>query len=161
MCQTAGGTILYQRSRFATELPASCRYTPSHFWLSEESAGVWRIGFTKLATWLLGDPVEFEFRPRAGVVVSVGQEIGWVEGLKALNTIYSVAEGEFLQAGEEIASDITLIGSDPYGLGWLYRVRGKPTAESVDVHAYIALLDEAVDNVIRGREDECGGANAC
>ena len=160
MFQTQGGNILYQRSRFATQLPVCCRYTPSHFWLLEESAGVWRIGFTKLATWLLGDPVEFEFSVRAGAAVSVGQEIGWVEGLKALNTIYSVAEGEFLCACEEIISDITLIGSDPYGLGWLYRVRGKPAAESIDVHAYITLLNEAVDNVIRGREAECGGTCA-
>jgi hypothetical protein len=54
VCHTQGENILYQRSRFATQLPVSCRYTPSHFWLLEESAGVWRIGFTKLATWLLG-----------------------------------------------------------------------------------------------------------
>jgi len=160
VCHTQGENILYQRSRFATQLPVSCRYTPSHFWLLEESAGVWRIGFTKLATWLLGDPVEFEFSVRAGAAVSVGQEIGWVEGLKALHTLYPVAEGQFLSACEEIISDITLIGSDPYGLGWLYRVRGKPAAESVDVHAYITVLDEAVDNVIRGREEECGGTCA-
>ena len=160
MWETQGGNILYQRSRFATQLPICCRYTPSHFWLLEESPGVWRIGFSKFATWLLGDPVEFEFSARAGAAVLVGQEIGWVEGLKALDTIYSVAEGEFLGAGEAIANDITLLGSDPYGLGWLYRIRGKPAAESLDVHAYITLLDEAVDNVIRDRQGECGGAYA-
>lgn len=150
-------SIPYRRSRFVTELPESCRYTSSHFWLLEEAEGVWRIGFTKFAAWLLGDPVEFDFSVAAGAVVRVGQEIGWVEGLKALTTIYCAAGGEFLGAGDEIRSDITLIDSDPYARGWLYRVRGKPAPESVDVHRYVALLDEAVDSVIRGREEECGG----
>ena len=153
-----GEHIAYHRSRFATQLPADRRYTSSHFWLAEEAGGIWRVGFTKLATWLLGDPVEFEFSVRPGTRIAGGQEIGWVEGLKALHTVYSVAEGEFLEAGSAIASDITLIEADPYERGWLYRVRGNPAPGAVDVHRYMALLDDAVDAVIRGREEECGGA---
>jgi glycine cleavage system H protein len=151
-----GDSISYRRSRFATNLPAERRYTVSHCWLAEESKGVWRVGFTKFAAWLLGDLVEYEFSITAGSPVAVGQEIGWIEGLKSLATIYSVAEGEFLDSGSEISGDITLIDSDPYERGWLYRIRGK-AADSVDVHGYIALLDEAVDNVVRSRQEECGG----
>lgn len=151
------GSIPYQRSRFATALPADRRYTPSHFWLLEESDGVWRVGFTKMATWLLGDPVEFEFKVRSGAPMAAGEEIGWVEGMKAVHTIHAAAAGEFLGAGEEIRRDITLIDSDPYARGWLYRVRGKPAADSVDVQAYVAVLDEAIDNVLRARREECGG----
>ena len=153
-----GGHIPYRRSRFSTQLPADRHYTASHFWLLEEAGGVWRIGFTKMATWLLGDPVEFAFPVRPGTWIAAGQEIGWVEGLKALHTVYSVAEGPFLEAGSEIASDITLIDADPYERGWLYRVRGNPAPGAVDVHRYMAFLDDAVDAVIRGREQECGGA---
>ena len=115
------------------------------------------MGFTKLATWLLGDPVEFEFSVRPGTRIAGGQEIGWVEGLKALHTVYSVAEGEFLEAGSAIASDITLIEADPYERGWLYRVRGNPAPRTVDGRRYMALLDDAVDAASRGREEECGG----
>jgi glycine cleavage system H protein len=150
-------TISYQRGRFATRLPADRRYTASHYWLREESEGIWRIGFTKLATWLLGDLVEYEFSIPAGSVVAAGQEIGWVEGLKALNTVYSVAEGEFLGGGDEIQRDITLIESDPYERGWLYRVRGKPLPDSFDVHGYVAVLDETIDEVLRDRQEECEG----
>ena len=152
--------ISYQRGRFATRLPGDLRYTASHYWLREESDGVWRIGFTKLAAWLLGDLVEHEFTIPAGSVVAVGQEIGWAEGLKALNTVYSVAEGEFLGGGDEIQSDITLIESDPYERGWLYRVRGKPLPDSFDAHGYIAVLDETIDEVLRDRQEECGGLYA-
>jgi glycine cleavage system H protein len=154
---TMGELIAYVRPRFATELPVECRYTASHFWLREEAEGVWRIGFTKLATWLLGDPVEFEFSWGPGAVVAVGQEIGWVEGLKALTTIPSVAEGELLGTGDGIRSDITLIGSEPYTRGWLYRVRGRPAPDCIDVHGYIALLDAAIEAIVRSRQDECGG----
>jgi len=155
-----GETILYQRARFATRLPVDRRYTPSHYWLLEESEGVWRIGFTKLAIWLLGDPVEHEFSILAGSAVGVGQEIGWVEGLKALNTVYSVAEGEFLGAGDEIQSDITLIESDPYERGWLYRIRGKPAPDSLDVYRYVAVLDQTIDEVLLDRQEECEGPYA-
>jgi glycine cleavage system H protein len=150
-------SIPYRRSRFVTNLPAGRRYTASHSWLAEESTGVWRIGFTKFAAWLLGDLVEYEFRVASGAVVAAGQEIGWVEGLKSLTGIYSVAEGEFLDSGDGISADITLIDSDPYQRGWLYRVRGTPMADTLDVHAYIALLDEAVDTAIRNGREECGG----
>ena len=144
-------SISYQRSRFATQLPADRRYTASHYWLLEEGAGVWRVGFTAFAIWLLGDPVELEFSVRAGQTVAVGQEIGSLEGLKALTSIHAAAEGEFLGSGE-----ITLLEPDPYGGGWLYRILGKPVGDSVDAHGYIAILDEAVDGVIRSRP-ECGG----
>jgi glycine cleavage system H protein len=149
--------IHYRRSRFTTRLPADRRYTPSHFWLAEEAGGIWRVGFTQLATWLLGDPVEFDFSVRPGMRIAAAQDIGWVEGLKALQTIYSAVEGEFLEAGSEIAGDIGLIETDPYERGWLYRVCGIPGQGAVDVHRYIALLDDAVDAVIRGRESACGG----
>ena len=153
-------TILYQRARFATRLPVDRRYTPSHYWLLEESEGVWRVGFTKLATWLLGDAVEHEFSVLAGSAVAAGQEIGWVEGLKALSTVFSVVEGEFLGPGDEIQSDITLIESDPYERGWLYRVRGKPARDSLDVHGYVAVLDQTIDEVLLDRQEECGGPYA-
>ena len=152
-----GEHIPYQRSRFTTRLPADRRYTASHFWLAEEAGGIWRVGFTKMATWLLGDPVEFEFSVRPGTRIAAAQEIGWVEGLKALHTLYSVADGEFLETGSGISNDITLMEADPYERGWLYRVRGNPAPGAVDVQRYMTLLDDAVDAVVRGREAECGG----
>ena len=152
--------IPYRRSRFATELPSGCLYAPSHFWLREEPEGIWRIGFTKFAIWLSGDPVECKLSVTPGSRITVGQEIGWMEGLKALTSIHAVAAGEFLDTGKEIRSDITLLDSDPYDRGWLYLVRGNPAPDCVDVHGYIKMLDEAVDRVIANRAEcqgECNG----
>ncbi len=149
--------VPYRRSRFATELPAECRYTRAHCWVRDEGRGIWRIGLTGLAVWLMGDPVEFAFSALPGSAIRAGQEIGWVEGLKALHTLYSAADGEFLEEGAAISADITLLSSDPYDLGWLYRVRGQPEPGTLDVHGYIALLDNTVDEIVRARQDECGG----
>lgn len=155
-----GETVLYQRASFTTRLPADRRYTSSHYWMLEEPEGIWRIGFTKLAAWLMGDLVEHGFSIRGGSAVVVGQEIGWVEGLKAIQTVCSVAKGEFLGAGDEIQADITLLESDPYERGWLYRVRGEPAPNSLDVHGYVAVLDQAIEEALLNRQEECDGPYA-
>jgi glycine cleavage system H protein len=148
----AGGeTILYKRERFTTRLPIGRRYTAAHYWLLQESDGIWRAGFTKFATRMLGDLVEYDFSVSAGMVVTLGQEIGSIEGFKAMSALYSVVEGEFLEAGDGLASDITLAESDPYGSGWLYRVKGKPDPASMDVNGYIVLLDATIDKLISTR----------
>ncbi|MBI2150197.1 MAG: glycine cleavage system protein H [Acidobacteria bacterium] len=149
-----GGAIPYKRSRFSTRLPAGRRYTAGHYWLAEEQRGIWRIGFTKFATRMLGDLVEYAFSVNVGAAVIVGQEIGTIEGFKAVTALYSVAEGEFLGIGEALESDVTAVESDPYGRGWLYRVKGRPDPASVDVQGYIAILDATIDRMLETRHDE-------
>ncbi|MEX2262064.1 MAG: glycine cleavage system protein H [Bryobacteraceae bacterium] len=143
--------IHYKRSRFSTRLPASRRYTRSHYWLFEREPGVWRIGLTKFATRMLGELVEYGFLAQPGGTVTVGQQIGSVEGFKAISDIYSVATGEFLGAGPDLEADITLADTDPYGRGWLYEVRGQPEPESLDVHGYVAVLDASIDKMLASR----------
>ena len=145
--------VYYKRSRFSTRLPANRRYTAAHYWLLEEEPGLWRIGFTKFATRMLGDLVEYEYTVKPGSAIAVGQEIGWMEGFKAVTSIYSVAEGEFEGASEELAGDITKVESDPYTKGWLYRVRGAPDAASVDVHGYVAILDATIERMLEKRDE--------
>ena len=69
MSKLEGNTILYKRSRFSTRLPIDRRYTAGHYWLAEEEHGVWRVGFTKFATRMLGDLVEYAFSVYAGAAV--------------------------------------------------------------------------------------------
>ncbi len=146
--------IAYKRARFATRLPVARRYTLSHFWLREEEAGVWLAGFTKFATRMLGEIVEYEFSVKAGEPVAIGQSIGWVEGFKAVSDIYSVVAGEFLGTNPALNKDITLVDSDPYNNGWLYRVRGVPDPSSFDVQGYIAALDGTIDKMLHSRHAE-------
>ena len=96
MSQSPEEVIAYKRARFATRLPVARRYTISHFWLREEEPGVWQVGFSKFATRMLGELVEYEFSVTAGAQVEIGQSIGWAEGFKAVSDLYSVVAGEFL-----------------------------------------------------------------
>src|SRR3954451_19439917 len=102
-------TVAYKRSRFSSRLPRDYRYTPSHYWLHETEPGIWQVGFTKFATRMLGEMVEFEFTVALGVGIETGQVIGWTEGFKALSDVYSAASGEFLGANPALNAKITLI----------------------------------------------------
>jgi len=144
-------TLYYRRSRFTTHLPRDRRYSPAHYWLLEESPGVWRVGLTKFATRMLGDIVEFDFSVPAGTNVGVGDEIGSLEGLKALTVVFSVGAGVFLGEGTSLRRDVTLIESDPYGEGWLYRLQGEPAADAVGVEGYVAILDATIDRMLNSR----------
>jgi glycine cleavage system H protein len=150
---SGAGSVLYKRARFSTRLPEDRRYTAAHYWLLEESQGIWRVGFTKFATRMLGDLVEYEFSLKAGAQVTVGQDIGQIEGFKAITALYSVAEGEFLGVSDGLTADITVVESDPYGSGWLYRVKGRPDPASIDVRGYIEVLDATIDRLLASRHE--------
>ena len=154
MSQPPEKIIAYKRSRFSTRLPESRLYAQSHFWLLQEEPGVWRVGFTKFATRMLGDLVEYEFTVTTGAPVDLGQAIGWVEGFKAVSDLFSVATGEFLGPNPALSQDPTLADNDPYQRGWLYRVRGTPDPNTIDVNGYIAVLDATIDKMIDTRHDE-------
>jgi glycine cleavage system H protein len=153
MSESRSGTVYYKKARFLTHLPEGRLYTRSHFWLFEMSSAVWRVGMTKFASRMLGDVVEFGFSVQSGASVEIGQNMGWIEGFKAVSDIYCVAGGEFLTANPALDSDITLLDSKPYGEGWLYEVRGAPDAQVVDVAGYVAILDATIGKMIEGRHD--------
>ena len=144
-------SISYKRSRFSTRLPPDRRYTASHFWVQSAGTGLWRVGFTKFATRMLGDLVEHGFEVKPGAPVSLGETIGWVEGFKATTDLYCIATGTFRSVNCALESDPTLLDGDPYGEGWLYLVEGELDPAAVDVRGYVALLDLAIDK-IQGKE---------
>jgi glycine cleavage system H protein len=145
-------TLLYKRARFVTRLPVDRLYSPSHFWIAEHDPGVWRIGFTRFATRMLGEMVEHEFQVEIGAAVSSGQIIGWIEGFKAISDIYCVAEGTFAGGNSALTEMIELLSRDPYGAGWLYAVEGRPDSRCTDVHGYIGLLDATIDKMLEKQE---------
>jgi len=148
MDTTRPETIHYKQSRFSSRLPVDRLYSPAHYWIAEVEPGVWRVGFTKFATRMLGDVVEYGFNVKSGDTVETGQAIAWVEGFKALTEIYCVVAGEFTGVNPRLDEDITRIDSDPYVHGWLYQVRGTPDPQSVDVHGYMALLDATIERML-------------
>jgi len=145
------GTLFYKRCEFTTRLPVACHYSPSHFWLAPEEPGLWRVGLTEFATRMMGEIVEHHFDPAPGAPISPGQVIGWVEGFKALTELFCVASGEFSGANPALKENVSLLSSDPYGDGWLYRVRGEPDATCVDAEGYRAILDGIIDRLLEHR----------
>jgi glycine cleavage system H protein len=145
--------VYYRRSRFTTHLPADRRYSPAHYWLLEEEPGLWRVGLTKFATRMLGDIVEFDFSVAPGAEIGVGDEIGSIEGLKAVTSIFSAGTGRFHGESDLLRKDVTLAESDPYGSGWLYRLQGEPAPDAVDVQGYVAVLDATIDRMLASRHE--------
>jgi len=133
-------------------LPTDRLYTPSHFWLHEISPGLWRVGFTRFATRMLGDIVELDFEVEPGSAVTTGQMIGWIEGFKALSDIYAVAEGTFDSVNPVIRQNAGQVDRNPYGDGWLYTLKGVPDPRAVDAQGYAGLLDLAIDKM-QGKYD--------
>lgn len=152
---TPPATLPYRRSRFSTRLPLGRLYTASHYWLDSQEGGAWRVGFTKFATRMLGDLVEYRFEVGPGQSMAVGQQIGWVEGFKALSEVYAVVEGAFVGANAELERDVTLVDSDPYGRGWLYEARGQAEPAAVDAEGYAGILDATIDKML----EKQGGAD--
>lgn len=143
-----GKYLQYKRSRFSTRLHTDRLYTAGHFWLCRGGREPWRVGFTKFATRILGEPVDFDFEVAVRAEVEVGQVIGWIEGFKAVTDLYCPMAGRFDGSNPELGDEITLIQSDPYGRGWLYSVEGTPGDDCVDVHGYVSFLDATIDKML-------------
>lgn len=139
--------IHYKRARFSTYLPQGRLYSPTHFWAERVEEGVWRVGFTKFATRMLGEIVECVFEVQPDEEVTVGQVIGSVEAFKAITDLYCVVEGTFIRGNPTINEDSSIISSFPYDRGWLYQVRGEPDERFTDVHQYVELLNQTIDRM--------------
>ena len=148
--------LRYKRSRFATRLPVGHRFTRSHYWLSRDAGGRWRVGLTGFATRMLGDLVECVLALEAGAPVQLGQAIGSIEGFKAVSDIYAVASGRFGGGNPALDADITLIESAPYEDGWLYTVDGAADPDSLDVEEYVHVLDATIDRMLASRREGDG-----
>lgn len=147
-------TMLYKRATFVTSLPTARRYSPSHCWLEDRGDNVWRIGFTKFATRMLGDMVDHGFDAAQGMPVQGGDVLGWIEGFKAISDIYCLVNGRFVRGNESLAKDIELVTRDGYNGGWLYEVNGEPDRLCMDVHAYRELLDKTIDQILEKQKAE-------
>lgn len=141
-------TVFYKRSTFVTHLPAGALFSPSHYWLLPEDGDLWRVGYTKFATRMLGDLVDHQFEKREGDPVASGDIVGSVEGFKAISDLYSPVSGRFAGGNPELQKDPEIIGSDPYGAGWLFKVQGEPDARCTAVEGYRALLDATIDRML-------------
>ncbi len=139
--------VRFKHARFSARLPVAFRYSLSHYWMVEDVPGLWRVGFTKFATRMLGELVEARYEVAVGDQVSSGQTIGHVEGFKAASDLFCVMDGGFAGGNPLLDEDACLVKSSPYEDGWLYAVEGEPEETSVDVHGYVAHLEALIEKM--------------
>lgn len=141
--------VRFKHARFSARLPAAFRYSLSHYWMAEveDAPGLWRVGFTKFATRMLGELVEARYEVEPGDAISSGQTIGYVEGFKAASDLYCAMDGIFRGGNPILDEDACIVKSSPYEDGWLYAVEGEPEAASVDVHGYVAHLEALIEKM--------------
>ena len=141
--------VRFKHARFSARLPSAFRYSLGHYWMMEVegSPGLWRVGFTKFATRMLGELVEARYEVKPGDPVASGQNIGYVEGFKAASDLYCVMDGSFAGGNPLLDADACLVKSSPYEDGWLYAVQGEPEGTSVDVHGYVAHLEALIEKM--------------
>ena len=103
------------------DVPEKLRYTDDHEWVRVEGdAGV--VGITAYAADQLGDIVFVEL-PAVGTKLTARQSFGVIESVKAVSDLYAPLAGEVAEANEELAAKPELVNSDPYGEGWMLRLR--------------------------------------
>ena len=125
-----------------TQIPQQLKYTDDHEWVRAEADGSIVIGVTDHAQHQLGELVYVEL-PDAGRTVARGDAMAVVESTKAASDVYAPLAGVVVQGNPALASQPELVNTDPYGEGWLLRLRpsdAKDLAALLDSAAYTKLL---------------------
>jgi glycine cleavage system H protein len=115
-------TILLEIFNMSNTIPANLRYTTSHEWVRDEGDDTVTMGITDYAQALLGDVVFVEL-PEIHAVLKTGDGCAVVESVKAAADVYCPLAGEVSVINEALAQTPDLINTDPYGEGWLCRIR--------------------------------------
>lgn len=146
-------TLAYQRTHFLTQLPVRFLYTPAHVWLAHLPDGRWRVGFTTFATRTLGEVVDHAFQVTPGSVIQAGQNLGWIEGFKAIVDLAAACTGRFVTGNPALQERVGLVNEEPHGAGWLYEAEGERDPHCMDVHGYRDLLDRTIDRLLAQRRE--------
>lgn len=125
-----------------SKVPNNLKFTKSHEWVKQESNGDVTIGITDHAQDLMGDMV-FVDLPKVGAKLSAGKDCAVVESVKAASDVYAPIAGEVTAVNDEVTAAPETVNKDPYGKGWLFRLKPASAAELnqlLDVGAYEKLL---------------------
>jgi glycine cleavage system H protein len=128
----------------AEDYPAELKYHREHDWARIEGDEA-VLGITWFAQDALGELVHFE-APSEGSSTEAGSSYGEVESVKAVSEVIAPLSGEILEVNQKVVDAPETVNDDPYGEGWLVRIRLSDVAEVdalLDVDAYKQVLAEA------------------
>lgn len=128
-----------------SDIPSDLRYTEEHEYLKPtDEDGVFLVGVTDYAQGELGDVVFLEL-PAVGDSFEKGAVFGTIEAVKAVSDLYAPVTGEVVEVNSALEDDPALVNADPYGEGWMLRVRVSDSSEMADLldsEGYRDLLGE-------------------
>ncbi len=128
--------------------PKDLKYNPTHEWVGiVEDCGekIAVVGITDFALEQLTDLVYMAL-PDVGKQVRAGEEFGEVESVKAVSPLYSPVDGEVVAVHSELVDNLERLGTDPFGEGWIMKVRLSSSANLdglLDRDAYLKQCSEA------------------
>ena len=125
----------------ATEL----KFAKTHEWIRPEADGLATVGISAYAVEALTDLVFMQL-PAVGKRVKAGESFGEIESVKAVSDLYAPVSGEIVAVNTTLPGQLDLLGKDPYGAGWVMKIRPDDPAEMaglLDQAAYDAVVKNA------------------
>ena len=125
------------------EIPESLHYTKEHEYVRDtDDASVVVVGITDYAQGELGDVVYVEL-PDVGRTVAAHEVFGTIEAVKAVSELYSPLAGEVVEINKRLDGEPALVNSDPYGDGWMIKLRVSGDRSGLlDSAAYASLIGQ-------------------
>ena len=123
-------------------MAADMKFAKTHEWIRPEAGGLATVGISAYAVEALTDLVFMQL-PAVGRKVKAGESIGEIESVKAVSDMYAPVSGEIVEVNTALPGQLETLGSDPYGAGWIVRIRPDDQAEMgtlLDQAAYDALV---------------------
>lgn len=121
-------------------VPQDLQYTKSHEWVRLED-DVATVGITEHAQEELGDVVFVEL-PEEGASLSAGDTFGTVESVKAVSDLYAPVGGEVVEVNGALNDSPEQINEDPYGEGWILKIRTSEEADLLSAEEYEKVVEE-------------------
>ncbi len=109
-------------------IPADLSYTEEHEYVRKAKDGTVEIGITDYAQGELGDIVYIEL-PKVGAKFSKHDVFGTIEAVKAVSELFAPISGEVVAVNDRLDKEPALVNSDPYGAGWMIKIRPGNPAE--------------------------------
>ena len=122
-------------------IPADLRYSKEHEWVRVED-GVGTVGITDYAQDQLGDIVYLDL-PAAGATLTQYEKMGEIESVKAVSDLFTPVNGEVVEVNQAAVDEPEVVNDEPYGDGWLIKVR---LADDSEVDSLLSA--EAYDDLI-------------
>jgi glycine cleavage system H protein len=113
------------------KIPAELKYTEDHEWVRVEGDTA-TVGITDFAQGELGDVVFVEIETE-GEELDKGETFGTVEAVKTVSDLFMPVGGEVAEVNEALADEPELVNKDPYGKGWMIKIKVKDSSELDDL----------------------------